>query len=46
MHNTLKRFYIHRETVIDNQLNDKNTVASKAIFDYILCHNKDNTSHF
>jgi hypothetical protein len=46
MLNTLEKFYIYRETVFDNQLNDKNTVAPKAIFDYILRHSKDNTPHF
>jgi hypothetical protein len=46
MLNTLEKFYIYREMIIDNQLNDKNTVAPNAIFDAILCHNKDNTPHF
>jgi hypothetical protein len=39
MLNTLEKVYIYRETVADIQLNDKNTVAPKAI----LRHSKDNT---
>jgi hypothetical protein len=46
MLNTLEKFYMYRETIIDNQLNDKNTVAPNAIFDAILRHRKDNTPHF
>jgi hypothetical protein len=46
MLNTLEKFYIYNETIIDNQLNDKNTVAPNAIFDDILHHSKDNTPQF
>jgi hypothetical protein len=46
MLNTLEKFYIYCETIIDNQLNDKNTVTPNAIFDAILHHSKDNTPQF
>jgi hypothetical protein len=46
MLNTLKKFYIYRETVIHNQLNDKNTEAPNATSDAILHYSMDNTLHF
>jgi hypothetical protein len=46
MLNTLEKFYIYREMIIDNQLSDKNTVTPNVIFDAILRHSKDNTPQF
>jgi hypothetical protein len=38
MLNTTKNFYIYRETAVNNQLNDRMTVAPNIIFDTILRH--------
>jgi hypothetical protein len=48
--NTIENFYIHRETVANNQLNEKMTTKPNIIFDVILrytqppdiTHNKTN----
>ena len=37
--NSTEKFCIYRETIIDNQLNDKHTVAYNRIFETLL---KDN----
>jgi hypothetical protein len=34
--NTIENFYIHRETIANNQLNEKTTTKSNIIFDIIL----------
>ena len=34
--NTLEKFYIFRETKLNNQINDKSTVKPNAIFDVII----------
>ena len=34
--NSTEKFYIYRETKIDNQLNDKHTVTYNKIFDTLL----------
>jgi len=34
--NTLERYYIHKETANNNQLNDKHTVFPNTIFDILL----------
>jgi tRNA U38,U39,U40 pseudouridine synthase TruA len=44
--NTLEDFYIYRETLKDNQLNDKNTVAPNSTFDTILRHCDSNIPRF
>jgi hypothetical protein len=36
--NTIENFYIHRETIANNQLNEKMTTKSNIIFDIILQH--------
>jgi len=36
---TIERFHIYKETQANNQINDKNTVRPKAIFDVINSHN-------
>jgi hypothetical protein len=33
--NTIENFYIHRETIANNQLNEKTTTKSNIIFDII-----------
>jgi hypothetical protein len=33
---TIERYYIYRETVMNNQLNDKHTVTCNRIFDTIM----------
>ena len=33
---TLERFHIYKETEMENQINDKNTVAQNIIFDTLL----------
>ena len=33
---TLERFHIYKETEMENQINDKNTVAQNIIFDTVL----------
>jgi hypothetical protein len=43
MLNTLDMFYIYRETLNNNQLNDKNTVMPKTIFDVVIRHCGDST---
>jgi hypothetical protein len=37
----IERFYIHKETHLNNQINDKNTVKPNFIFDTII-HNNTN----
>jgi hypothetical protein len=44
--NTLQNVYIYRETLKDNQLNDKNTVAPNSIFDTMLRHCGNNIPRF
>jgi len=39
MMNTLERFHIYNITRLDNQINDKCTVAYNAIFDTIIYKN-------
>ena len=34
--NTLEKFYIHQETSIDNQINDKCTIKPNVIFDTLI----------
>ena len=34
--NTLERYYIHKETAHNNQLNDKHTIFPNTIFDTLL----------
>jgi hypothetical protein len=36
MLSTIEKFYIYEETNIDNQLNDRSTVTSNAMFDVVL----------
>jgi hypothetical protein len=36
--NTIENFYIHKETVANNQLNDKMTTKPNPIFDAVLHH--------
>jgi hypothetical protein len=38
MLNTLEKFYIYKETKINNQLNDANTAIQNTIFDTVLRH--------
>ena len=33
--NTLENFYIYKETKIENQINDKNTIKQNILFDTI-----------
>jgi hypothetical protein len=40
---TIERFYIHSETQINNQINDRNTVKPNAIFDVINSHDPTHT---
>jgi hypothetical protein len=44
--NTLEKFYIYRETLKDNKLSDKNTVASNFIVDAVLRHCGCDTPRF
>jgi hypothetical protein len=37
MMDTLKKFYIYRETEANNQINDKLTVQNNAVFKTIVC---------
>jgi hypothetical protein len=41
MMNTLKMFHIYSETKRDNQINDRHTVKSNAIFNFIIRSNSD-----
>jgi hypothetical protein len=34
--NNLEKFYIHKETSINNQINDKCTIKPKVIFDTLI----------
>jgi hypothetical protein len=34
--NTMKKFYVYKETKMDNQLNGKNTVSCNKIFEILL----------
>jgi len=34
--NTIERVYIHKESALDNQLNDNQTIFPKKIFDNII----------
>jgi hypothetical protein len=36
---TIERFYIHKETHMNNQINDKNTVKPNFIFDMLIHKN-------
>jgi hypothetical protein len=45
MLNTLKKFYIYKETLHSTQLNNKNTITPNAIFDAVLHNNSDSTLH-
>jgi hypothetical protein len=36
--NTIENFYIHKETMANNQLPDKMTTKPNPIFDAIICH--------
>jgi hypothetical protein len=36
--NTIENFYMHRETVANNQLNDKMTTKPNPVFDAIIRH--------
>ena len=41
MLNTMDKFYIYKETKIDNQLNDKCTVKPNKIFDQLILKDTD-----
>jgi len=41
MLNTMKKFYIYKETEIDNQLNDTCTVKPRVIFGTAILKNTD-----
>jgi hypothetical protein len=36
MMNTMEKYYIHRETKLDNQINDKLTVQPNVIFETLV----------
>jgi 3-methyladenine DNA glycosylase AlkC len=35
---TLEKYHIYKETHVNNQINDKNTVKPNAIFDIVVQH--------
>jgi hypothetical protein len=40
---TIERFYIHKETHMNNQINDKNTAKPNFIFDTLILNNTNRT---
>ena len=36
MMDTLEKFHIYKETKLDNQINDKNTITKNILFDMII----------
>jgi hypothetical protein len=45
MLNTLEKLYMYHETIDNNQLNDKNAVVPKAIFNAVIRNYGDSTPH-